>query len=118
MGWGIGSKEAATYVHLSGRDMDNAILSIHGLAELESEAETFTPIECPRCGLSNEPGAKYCSGCALGLDEKSIMEYDKDKENAVKLGFDIQTVLNDPNFRVQLMNMMAQEWEKQQKGKS
>ena len=39
MGWIQSSKEAATYVHLSGRDMDKAILTLHGLAEEETEEE-------------------------------------------------------------------------------
>ena len=38
MGWIQSSKEAATYVHLSGRDMDKAILTLHGLAEEETQA--------------------------------------------------------------------------------
>jgi len=81
MGWIIGSREAATYVHLSGRDTDKAILKLHGLAEEETEKETFTPINCPRCGIDNSPGSKFCSGCSLGLDEKSIIDYDKKIED-------------------------------------
>jgi integrase len=87
MGWITGSKEAATYVHLSGRDMDKAILALHGLAEEEKDGEKFKPIICPRCGIRNDPAAKFCSGCSLGLDEKSVMEYDRKKEIATKTGF-------------------------------
>jgi integrase/recombinase XerD len=86
MGWEIGSREAATYVHLSGRDTDRAILALHGLAEPETEKESFTPIKCPRCGISNEPGSKFCNGCALGLDQKSVMEFDKQREIEATLG--------------------------------
>jgi integrase/recombinase XerD len=77
MGWKIGSKEAATYVHLSGRDTDKAILALHGMVKEDQEQENFTPIECPRCRIKNDPGAKFCRGCSLGLNEKSILEYDK-----------------------------------------
>ena len=31
-GWVQGSEMAATYVHLSGRDVDNALLKLQGLA--------------------------------------------------------------------------------------
>jgi len=86
MGWVPGSKEASTYVHLSGRDTDHAILSLHGLHEVESEKDNFTPIECPRCNIKNEPGAKFCSGCSLGLDEKSMMEFDQQKEKMAQKG--------------------------------
>lgn len=86
MGWEIGSHEAATYVTLSGRDTDDAILSLHGLKKLDDEKDTFTPIICPRCGIKNDPGAKFCNGCSLGIDEKSIMEYDHQQEINAALG--------------------------------
>jgi len=84
MGWIVGSKEAATYVHLSGRDTDKAILKLHGFAEEETEKETFTPIKCPRCGIDNDPSAKFCSACSLGLDEKIIMEQDQQRKKEIK----------------------------------
>lgn len=114
MGWVQGSQEAATYVHLSGRDMDKAILSLHGLVEEEQEKDKFKIIECPRCNIKNDPGAKYCKGCSLGLDEKTVMEYDHQKEMAAKLGFDMKGILNDQDFMMTIMNMMAKEWEKKQ----
>jgi len=89
MGWIIGSKEARTYVHLSGRDIDKTILSLHGFKQLDKEEEKFKIIICPRCSLKNDPGSKFCRGCSLGLDEKSIMDYDQRKEEAAKLGFDL-----------------------------
>ena len=115
MGWIVGSREAATYVHLSGRDTDKAILKLHGLAEEETEKETFTPIKCPRCNIKNDPAAKFCNSCSLGLDEKTMMEYDQQKELAAKLGFDMKGILNDHDFMVSMMNTMAKEWEKRQK---
>ena len=114
MGWVQGSREAATYVHLSGRDMDRAILALHGLADEEREEDKFKVIECSRCGITNDPGAKFCKGCSLGLDEKSIMEYDQQKEMATKLGFDVQGMLQDHDFMMKIMNVMAKEWEKRQ----
>lgn len=110
MGWVPGSKEAATYVHLSGRDTDNAILALHGLHEEETEKDNFTPIECPRCGLKNEPGAKFCSGCSLGLDEKSMMEFDQQKELATQTGFATQEMLQDKEFRRFYNEMLADTW--------
>jgi integrase len=118
MGWVPGSKEAATYVHLSGRDTDNAILTLHGLKEEETERDTFTPIECPRCGIKNEPGARFCSGCSLGLDEQSMMEYDQQKEQALKTGFTTQEMLKDREFREFYNDMLAKTWEQYKKIKS
>ncbi len=121
MGWVPGSKEAATYVHLSGRDTDNAILALHGLHEEETEKDNFTPIECPRCSLKNEPGAKFCSGCSLGLDEKSIIEFDQQKEREQLLGGTaMDELLKNPEMEKYIGNMVTkqvQELIKKQKKK-
>ena len=42
------------------------------------------------------------------------MDFDRQKELAAKLGFDIKGVSNDHDFMVSMMNVMAQEWEKRQ----
>ena len=75
MGWVQGSREASTYVHLSGRDLDDAILRLHGLKQKEEkEEESFKPKKCPRCHQMNDPASKFCAYCGLPLDEKVIAE--------------------------------------------
>jgi site-specific recombinase XerD len=108
MGWEIGSREAATYVHLSGRDTDRAILALHGLAEPETEKESFTPIKCPLCGISNEPGSKYCNGCALSLDEKTILEFDARKDIVAK---NIDDILDDPDLLRKIIERLSDKLE-------
>lgn len=102
MGWVQGSQEAATYVHLSGRDTDRAILELHGLVDEEKKESKFKAIKCPRCGIKNDPAAKFCSACSLGLDEQTVMEYDQQKEEAIKLGMNI---FNTPEFEDSMGNM-------------
>lgn len=115
MGWIQSSREAATYVHLSGRDMDNAILTLHGLAEEETQAESFKEIKCPRCGIKNDPSAKFCSGCSLGLDEKSLMDYDLQEEEAKRIGLHSMDMLKDPKLRTIFNEMLAETLEKYMK---
>lgn len=114
MGWEIGSREAATYVHLSGRDIDTAILSLHGLVKPETEKETFTPIKCPRCGISNEPGSKFCSGCSLSLDEKSVIEFDKQKNIITR---NIDSLLDDQEFLKKVIDRLSDRLEQKTLGK-
>lgn len=65
-GWVQGSDMPSTYVHLSGRDVDNAILSLYGIKEKEKDGkEKLTPIRCPRCGTMNSPPAKLCVKCGM-----------------------------------------------------
>ncbi|MBI5222833.1 tyrosine-type recombinase/integrase [Candidatus Micrarchaeota archaeon] len=72
-GWVQGSDMAATYVHLSGRDVDNALLKLHGLAKPEDEQEDKMKVRiCQRCKEHNSPIAKFCIKCGLPLDEKFL----------------------------------------------
>ena len=99
LGWVQGSREAATYVHLSGEASDKEILKIHGLTKDDQKEHEFKSIECPRCGIKNDPAAKFCKGCSLGLDEKSVMEFDRQKEQATQMGFVDMEMIKDPKFR-------------------
>lgn len=99
MGWEQGSKQARTYVTLSGRDTEKTILSMHGIEEEEKKESQFKIITCPRCQMKNDPSAKFCSGCSLGLDEKSIMEYDTQQEKAKQIGNIDLEMIKDPGFR-------------------
>ena len=81
-GWKPGSKEVGTYTHLSAKNIDSAILKLHGIkVEEDQDTKKFEPIVCPRCKIKNDPGAKFCSGCSLGLDLKSVMNFEKAKND-------------------------------------
>jgi integrase/recombinase XerD len=74
-GWVQASKMASIYVHLSGRDVDNAILKVYGMETDEKKEESkLKPINCQRCGESNQATNKYCSMCGFPLDEKTRTE--------------------------------------------
>ena len=84
------------YTHLSGRDMNVAILSHYGIKKGDEEER---PI-CPRCGLQNMSGAKWCSRCRIPLDLKTAVEANKrnDTYNEVMNRF-IEKVKDDPAIR-------------------
>jgi len=72
MGWTMGSTMAQVYVHLSGRDLDNALLELHGLKSPDSKEEKFRLKICPRCQERNSPDAAYCKRCAFALDIETL----------------------------------------------
>jgi ribosomal protein L40E len=81
-GWVQGSDIAGTYVHLSGRDTDQKILEINGMAkEVEKKKDELKPRICPRCEAFNSHNSKYCSKCASILDIETAM---KEQEKMVK----------------------------------
>ncbi|MGB9659242.1 MAG: tyrosine-type recombinase/integrase [Nitrososphaerales archaeon] len=71
-GWTQASKMASIYVHLSGRDVDNTLLALHGLSNSEKQDEKLKLKICPRCDEKNSPDAKYCKRCALTLDVETM----------------------------------------------
>lgn len=80
-GWVQGSDMAATYVHLSGRDVDNALLKLHGLAKPEEEQEDRMKVRiCERCKEHNSPIAKFCTKCGLTLDPNFMAVIEKERD--------------------------------------
>ncbi|MEM3534121.1 MAG: tyrosine-type recombinase/integrase, partial [Thermoplasmatales archaeon] len=81
MGWVHGSKQTRTYVHLSMRDQDNAILKAYGIKVNEDDTiKEDRPKECPRCHELNPSDAKYCRNCWLPFDIKEAIEMKRDEE--------------------------------------
>ncbi len=61
-GWQQASRMASIYIHISGRDVDNAMLKAHGMPVNGNgnEVSELRPRICPRCGLNN----LYCRATA------------------------------------------------------
>ena len=69
-GWVQGSRMPKRYVHFSGRDLEDAILEIHGLKP-PTVADSILKIQnCPRCGMKNQPESMRCSWCGMILDRR------------------------------------------------
>lgn len=79
-GWTQGSEMAGTYVHLSGKDIDDSILKLNGLKKPEEVEETkLKPIACPRCKFVNAPTSDFCSRCAMALNLKAVVQLESKK---------------------------------------
>ena len=109
LGWVQGSQEARTYVHLSGRDLDDAILTMHGKKKAITEEIKIEPKICPQCKTVNDHLANLCQVCGLGLDKKSIIEYDEQKERSAEFGSNIRKLLKNRDFLVKLLNIIDEE---------
>jgi site-specific recombinase XerD len=93
-GWTQSSKMAATYIHLSGRDTDDAIQQVYGIKPEEKNKESvLKPKTCPRCKEVNEASAKFCNKCWLPLDLKSAMELEKKRKASDEI---INELTSDP----------------------
>lgn len=66
-GWSK-SETISTYTHLSGKDLDEAILKQHGILLNGNSAPSLSSKKCIRCGELNDPTAKLCKKCYFPLD--------------------------------------------------
>lgn len=70
LGWTQGSKMAAIYVHMSGKDTDEAILIANGIEiEKKPQMQSLKSATCQRCGTINEMTNRFCKTCSLPLGE-------------------------------------------------
>jgi len=123
LGWQLGSDMPKVYVHLSGRDIDNAIYNkVYGLKiENKDNDKSIKPVACPRCKENCGPSSEYCYRCGMPLKEEKIFKMERNsielrKEflDAAKEGPDrierlsgflelLEIVDSDPEIKARLM---------------
>ena len=106
LGWVGDSKMASTYVHLSGRNIDNALLKLNGIKtqeEVNSEEHTLRIKTCSRCQEVNSPTSGFCSLCGCPLDVRTAMLM-HDEES--KTDYVMDRLLESPEFRTVVRNQL------------
>ena len=78
-GWVHGSKMSAHYIHFSARDLEDAILELHGMKAPE-RADVPRLVQCPRCKESSPLGTVYCPTCGYILDKKIAAEMEEKEQ--------------------------------------
>jgi ribosomal protein L40E len=104
-GWKQGSDMPSIYVHLSGRDLDDAILGVYGLRKVEEKEPKLKPKICPRCGTSNAIEARFCMKCGLALDVKAAQEIE---EARLKTDAIMNVLMKDADFRDLLLKKLKE----------
>ena len=97
-GWTGDSKMLSTYIHLSGRDVDDAILQINGIKTADSERQKPQIRYCARCGNKNDISSVYCSKCGMVLSEKEAFDLFGDSlVRSVPNGAETTSKINEKN---------------------
>ena len=100
-GWSANSNMCAVYVHLSGRDNDEAVLRSAGIETEDTvERSPLLEKECPRCRTKNTGTASYCQTCGKPFSEEAVLPQNTemdDLRSQVKQLTDLVTkVLSNP----------------------
>lgn len=70
VGWTAGSDMAKIYVHLSGKDVDNAILRMNGIEIDDTHTDGLKIGRCPRCKDLNPETSLFCGKCGMPLKDE------------------------------------------------
>jgi len=95
------------YVHLSGRDVDTALLRMHGI---ETDARQparpkLNSIKCTRCNQLSGPDADFCGKCGLPLRLRAALEAEKKRMDAERL---MSKLLDDLEVRQLILSKLRQ----------
>jgi site-specific recombinase XerD len=86
-GWTQSSQMCQVYIHMSGRDVDNAILKSYGIKTNNQEEQEvmLKPQKCERCQELNESTNQFCKRCGLVLKEETrneMLKNEMDRQQA------------------------------------
>ncbi|RLI97828.1 MAG: hypothetical protein DRP00_03345 [Candidatus Aenigmatarchaeota archaeon] len=98
-GWAMDSRMVKTYVHLSGKDVDNAVLKMYGIENNGKKVTQFDLIECPKCHQKVSRLEDFCPYCGYPLNEKFALMTEKEKK-IEKLVVKFLQILAEENPRI------------------
>jgi integrase/ribosomal protein L40E len=105
LGWTPGSNMAANYVHLSGRDIDPAILALNGIAESQKSApDMMQTTLCPRCHERQPVNGEFCFKCSYPLSKQAI-------DDEVTTEALISKLMEKPEFTEMFLKYMSKKSE-------
>ena len=109
-GWQHGTKVVRRYIHLSGKDLDNTLLSIseEGKQVTKQHEYQLKTIKCNRCTETLSPTQQFCGRCGLTttLAEQYTKELDLERENKeLKI---IEEKQKEKEFEIQIMKQQIQ----------
>jgi integrase/recombinase XerD len=110
LGWVPGLDMPSTYVHLSGRDVDGAILKAHGIiVDKESKVKIALPLsKCPRCGGEMRSEAQFCPGCGMVLNLKAALKLQEERNLADRI---MDLLMKDEEARKLLARKISELYE-------
>ncbi|QLC51119.1 tyrosine-type recombinase/integrase [Methanolobus zinderi] len=104
LGWKQDSKMPAVYVHLSGKQIDDAMLRIHGIVKKEDHKPELTTVICARCKHVNSTASKFCAQCGMTLSIDAAVEVEE-KRSDIAMAL-MELVEKDPEVAEVLRKVM------------
>ena len=100
---------AGTYVHLSGKNTDKALLKMNGI-EVSEEVNNakIQPKICQRCDTLNASEHMFCCKCGSILDVKSGVKVEQKLRNAEEQRSKVDSLMNQLVKDPAILQMLAE----------
>ena len=108
-GWTGASKMASNYVHLSGRDIDDAVLQAYGKIPKEVMAPKLVEKVCSRCRYANGIDFLHCQRCGAPLDATNVL---KGAHETEALKDAMLEMIQDPDFHKDMLRYLKESGKK------
>ncbi len=107
-GWAQSSKMASVYIHMSGKDTDDAVLLANGIeVKKENRISKLIPKNCSRCGTRNETTHKFCKSCGISLTQEEAQRAISEDEERSKTDELMNKIIQNPEFLKKMVEMMV-----------
>lgn len=104
MGWIIGTKSVRSYVHLSTRDTDSAILGARGIKMQENNEMKHT---CKRCDtILVDLASKFCSKCGMPTTTQAAYGAEEDQRKLMEKLEPLMELMKDEDVKEFLSNKL------------
>ena len=102
-GWTLGRQVVRRYIHMSGKDLDNTLLSISEGMQIQQQEYQLKTTKCNRCSENLSPTQQFCSRCGLSCDlsqqysfkNKIMKENNELKQQVQSIREEMNNKLND-----------------------
>jgi len=105
-GWEIGSKQVRVYIHLSGKQVEDAYKSLYGIVKPEMSYEKKQ--KCQICGELNQSDVDVCESCYNPLTITGALRVRKENEH-LQEAVQIQTQVNALAFELIQQGLTVQQ---------
>ncbi|MDO8339080.1 MAG: site-specific integrase [Candidatus Burarchaeum sp.] len=102
-GWTQSSAMASVYVHMSGRDLDDALLKLNHLADPKEEETKIQLRNCHRCKQPTSPTSKFCNKCGAVLNLETALIVEQERNSADNI---MNRLMHDEEFKNAMVKKM------------
>lgn len=99
LGWSQSSKMCGIYIHMNGKETDDAILRANGIeTQRERPKPMIEPKKCVKCNTINEVTNKFCKICGMPLNREEANKIIQDDQESKYANNLMESLVSDKDI--------------------